>query len=157
MRHGAYVPFPELGAELSMHFSGRMRGRCWGRKWKQRCKAAKLLPSTARCAAPLPCLVSSAIPLFLPGQLRPAPPCPCPEPELSVGVLRDTKISSSQAVNSNLESRHQVAKEYGMTATELALAWCHSQKHVTSTIIGATSVPQVASLPSEKTRQRQRH
>jgi hypothetical protein len=40
---------------------------------------------------------------------------------------------------------NQVAKEFGMSPTELALAWCTSQQHVTSTIIGATSVAQVAS------------
>jgi aryl-alcohol dehydrogenase-like predicted oxidoreductase len=36
-----------------------------------------------------------------------------------------------------------IAQKYGMTATELSLAWCYNQKHVASTIIGATSVPQL--------------
>jgi aryl-alcohol dehydrogenase-like predicted oxidoreductase len=38
-----------------------------------------------------------------------------------------------------------VAAEAGMTPAELALAWCASRPHVTSTIIGATSVEQVPS------------
>lgn len=36
-----------------------------------------------------------------------------------------------------------VAEKYGLTATELSLAWCYNQPHVASTIIGATSVPQL--------------
>ena len=36
-----------------------------------------------------------------------------------------------------------VAKKNGLTPTELALGWCYNQPHVASTIIGATSVPQL--------------
>eukprot|EP00191_Tetraselmis_sp_GSL018_P001177 CAMPEP_0177611948 /NCGR_PEP_ID=MMETSP0419_2-20121207/20875_1 /TAXON_ID=582737 /ORGANISM="Tetraselmis sp., Strain GSL018" /LENGTH=332 /DNA_ID=CAMNT_0019107935 /DNA_START=252 /DNA_END=1250 /DNA_ORIENTATION=- len=37
----------------------------------------------------------------------------------------------------------KVAEKYGLTPTELALAWCHSRWFVTSTIIGATSMDQL--------------
>lgn len=37
----------------------------------------------------------------------------------------------------------EVAKKIGLTPTELALSWCYNQKHVASTIIGATSVTQL--------------
>merc|ERR1719253_938461 len=37
----------------------------------------------------------------------------------------------------------EVAKEAGMSPTELALAWCYHREHVTSTIIGATSISQL--------------
>ena len=37
----------------------------------------------------------------------------------------------------------EVAKEAGVSPTELALAWCYHREHVTSTIIGATSIPQL--------------
>ena len=36
-----------------------------------------------------------------------------------------------------------VAKEAGMSPTELALTWCYHREHVCSTIIGATSIPQL--------------
>lgn len=36
-----------------------------------------------------------------------------------------------------------LAQEIGMTPTQLALAWCYSRPHVTSTIIGATSLDQL--------------
>ena len=36
-----------------------------------------------------------------------------------------------------------LAEKHGMTPTELSLAWCYSRKHVASTIIGATSIPQL--------------
>ncbi len=37
----------------------------------------------------------------------------------------------------------QIAKEHGMSATELALAWCYTRNFVASTIIGATTVEQL--------------
>ncbi len=37
----------------------------------------------------------------------------------------------------------QIAKAHGMTATELALAWCYSRWFVASTIIGATTLEQL--------------
>jgi len=37
----------------------------------------------------------------------------------------------------------EVAKEAGMSPTELALAWCYHREHVCSTIIGATSISQL--------------
>lgn len=37
----------------------------------------------------------------------------------------------------------EIAKNIGLTPTELALSWVYSQPHVASTIIGATSVPQL--------------
>ena len=37
----------------------------------------------------------------------------------------------------------QVAKDFALTPTQLALAWCKSRWFVTSTIIGATSMEQL--------------
>lgn len=37
----------------------------------------------------------------------------------------------------------EVAKKYGLTPTELALAWCYKQPFVASTIIGATNLVQL--------------
>lgn len=37
----------------------------------------------------------------------------------------------------------KIAKEAGLTPAELALAWCYHRTHVTSTIIGATTIPQL--------------
>ena len=37
----------------------------------------------------------------------------------------------------------EIAKKIGLTPTELALSWCYNQKHVSSTIIGATSLLQL--------------
>ena len=37
----------------------------------------------------------------------------------------------------------EVAKEAGVSPTELALAWCYHREHVASTIIGATSISQL--------------
>jgi len=36
-----------------------------------------------------------------------------------------------------------IAEKYGMTPTELSLTWCHNQKHVASSIIGATTMKQL--------------
>ena len=36
-----------------------------------------------------------------------------------------------------------LAEKYGLTPSELALAWCDSRWFVTSTIIGATSLDQL--------------
>lgn len=38
----------------------------------------------------------------------------------------------------------QLAKDHGMTATQLALAWCYTRWFIASTIIGATSIEQLA-------------
>jgi len=37
----------------------------------------------------------------------------------------------------------QLAKKYDMTPTQLALGWCYKNPYVASTIIGATSIPQL--------------
>lgn len=37
----------------------------------------------------------------------------------------------------------QIAEKYGLTPTQLALAWCHQSSSVTSTIIGATTPEQL--------------
>eukprot|EP00891_Asterochloris_glomerata_P006296 jgi/Astpho2/6296/Aster-08347 len=42
-----------------------------------------------------------------------------------------------------LEEYCKIAQKYGMTPSELALAWCKSRWFVTSTIIGATSMTQL--------------
>ena len=36
-----------------------------------------------------------------------------------------------------------IAKEIGLTPVQLALSWCYHREHVASTIIGATSMPQL--------------
>jgi len=36
-----------------------------------------------------------------------------------------------------------IAEKYGITPTELALSWCYHREHVTSTIIGATTLDQL--------------
>jgi aryl-alcohol dehydrogenase-like predicted oxidoreductase len=38
---------------------------------------------------------------------------------------------------------NQLAREHGMTPTEMALAFCYTRWSVTSTIIGVTSVAQL--------------
>lgn len=58
--------------------------------------------------------------------------------------------SNACACRSNVERCHvwpprpQIARKYGMTPSQLALAWCRSRWFVASTIIGATSVGQLA-------------
>eukprot|EP01035_Chromulina_nebulosa_P020129 gene20129-26136_t len=42
-----------------------------------------------------------------------------------------------------VELYSQIAKKYDLTPTELALAWCYKRPHVASTIIGATTIPQL--------------
>jgi len=37
----------------------------------------------------------------------------------------------------------EIAKDKGLTPTQLALSWCYHREHVASTIIGATSIPQL--------------
>lgn len=37
----------------------------------------------------------------------------------------------------------EVGRKYGLTPTQLALAWCHQRQCVTSTIIGATTSEQL--------------
>lgn len=37
----------------------------------------------------------------------------------------------------------KVAQKHGYTPTQMALLWCKAQPHVTSTIIGATTIPQL--------------
>ncbi|KAL7429613.1 hypothetical protein ACHAXM_001796 [Skeletonema potamos] len=37
----------------------------------------------------------------------------------------------------------EVAKDKGMTPTQMALAWCYHREHVSSTIIGATAIEQL--------------
>eukprot|EP00566_Odontella_aurita_P011792 CAMPEP_0113571860 /NCGR_PEP_ID=MMETSP0015_2-20120614/25785_1 /TAXON_ID=2838 /ORGANISM="Odontella" /LENGTH=395 /DNA_ID=CAMNT_0000474851 /DNA_START=45 /DNA_END=1229 /DNA_ORIENTATION=- /assembly_acc=CAM_ASM_000160 len=37
----------------------------------------------------------------------------------------------------------KIAKEAGLTPSELALSWCYHREHVCSTIIGATTLPQL--------------
>lgn len=52
------------------------------------------------------------------------------------------RYNKSFAVNAVAEYV-KVAEKHGMTPSELALAWCKSRWFVTSTIIGATSMPQL--------------
>ena len=55
------------------------------------------------------------------------------------GLFRDTELTH-QAVAQYVD----VAKKHGFTPAQLALAWCDQVDGVTSTIIGATSVKQLA-------------
>ena len=55
------------------------------------------------------------------------------------GLFRDT-----EAVNEAVRSYLDIAKRHGMTAAQLALAWCRQVDGVTSTIIGATSIEQLS-------------
>ena len=54
------------------------------------------------------------------------------------GLLRDTKASQDA-----ITEYSGLAKKYGMTPSQLALAWCDQVDGVTSTIIGATSLAQL--------------
>ncbi|BDX07923.1 aldo/keto reductase [Planctobacterium marinum] len=54
------------------------------------------------------------------------------------GLFRD-----SQVVNSAVADIKTLAERHGMTAAQLALAWCDKVDGVTSIIIGATSMPQL--------------
>jgi hypothetical protein len=52
---------------------------------------------------------------------------------------RYNKSLAREAVGAYVE----VASKYGLTPTELALAWCNQRWNVTSSIIGATSMEQL--------------
>ncbi|WP_111978981.1 aldo/keto reductase [Algibacillus agarilyticus] len=54
------------------------------------------------------------------------------------GIFRDT--SQTHAA---IEAYYQVAQKHGLALTQMALAWVYQFKGVTSTIIGATSMPQL--------------
>lgn len=58
--------------------------------------------------------------------------------EQRMGLFRDTK-QAQQAVSEYKE----IAERNGMTAAQLALAWCDQVEGVTSTIIGATKMSQL--------------
>ena len=49
-----------------------------------------------------------------------------------------------QSLASDAVSEYEaIAKKWGLSPTELALAWCYKQPYVTSSIIGATSQAQL--------------
>jgi aryl-alcohol dehydrogenase-like predicted oxidoreductase len=54
------------------------------------------------------------------------------------GLFRDTKSSNAAA-----QAYVDLAKQFNITPSELALAWCDQVKGVTSTIIGATTLKQL--------------
>lgn len=54
-------------------------------------------------------------------------------------MARYNKSPARQAV----EEYMKIAKKYGVTPSQLALAWCNQRWTVTSTIIGATSMDQL--------------
>ena len=54
------------------------------------------------------------------------------------GLFRDTEMS-----NQAIQAYTELAKKYQLTPAQLALAWCDQVDGVTSTIIGATSMPQL--------------
>ena len=54
------------------------------------------------------------------------------------GLFRDTKNSNAAA-----QAYVDLAKQFNITPSELALAWCDQVKGVTSTIIGATTMKQL--------------
>ena len=55
------------------------------------------------------------------------------------GLFRDTKNTNAAA-----EAYVDLAAQYNMTPAQLALAWCDQVNGVTSTIIGATTMAQLA-------------
>lgn len=54
-------------------------------------------------------------------------------------MARYNQSPAKAAVSAYIE----LALKYGVTPTQLALAWLHQCSHVTSTIIGATSAEQL--------------
>lgn len=54
------------------------------------------------------------------------------------GLFRDTEISQNA-----IKAYVDLARQHQLTPAELALAWCNQVQGVTSTIIGATSLPQL--------------
>ncbi len=54
------------------------------------------------------------------------------------GLFRDTPLA-----NSAVEAYANIASKYGLSPVDLALAWCNQIDGVSSTIIGATSLPQL--------------
>lgn len=59
---------------------------------------------------------------------------------LFTGYMERYKSSFSAAA---VKAYVEVAEKHGLTPTQLALGWCYNQPHVASTIIGATSIPQL--------------
>lgn len=57
------------------------------------------------------------------------------------GYMARYKQSLAQAA---VAEYSKIAEKHGLSSTELALAWCYKQPHVASTIIGATSIQQLA-------------
>lgn len=63
-----------------------------------------------------------------------------PNMGLSAGYMgRYNRSLARQAVDEYIN----VAETHGLTPTQLALAWCKARWHVTSTIIGATTLAQL--------------
>lgn len=58
-------------------------------------------------------------------------------------VNRHGNFRDTENVHKAVEAYIQVADKYQLTPAQLALAWCHQFDWVTSTIIGATSMPQL--------------
>jgi len=60
------------------------------------------------------------------------------------GIFRDTP-----AVHAAVEAYSKVAQKHGMSAAQLALLWVHNVNGVTSTIIGATKMADIAAVLRE--------
>jgi len=58
-------------------------------------------------------------------------------------VHRNGLFRDSPSANKAVKAYADVAKDHGYTPSQLALAWCDQIDGVTSTIIGATSLPQL--------------
>ncbi len=54
------------------------------------------------------------------------------------GLFRDTELTNKAAI-----AYVELANQYNLTPAQLALAWCEQVNGVTSTIIGATTMPQL--------------
>jgi aryl-alcohol dehydrogenase-like predicted oxidoreductase len=54
------------------------------------------------------------------------------------GLFRDTELTNKAAI-----AYFELANQYNLTPAQLALAWCEQVNGVTSTIIGATTMPQL--------------
>ena len=66
--------------------------------------------------------------------------CGASDMQCNAGYMaRYNKSPARQATERYME----VAKKYGLTPVQLALAWCNQRWTVTSTIIGATSLEQL--------------
>ena len=56
---------------------------------------------------------------------------------------RHGNFRNQESVHQAVAAYAEIAKKYGMTTSQLSLAWCNQFKWITSTIIGATKMSQL--------------